>query len=64
MKLLSKREVEILHLLRNSKGVQTGKSLSLLLEVTTRTIRNDMKSLNATISKYGAEIVSHKGKGV
>lgn len=63
MKLLSKREVEILHLLRNSKGVQTGKSLSLLLEVTTRTIRNDMKSLNATISKYGAEIVSHKGKG-
>ncbi|WP_175495331.1 BglG family transcription antiterminator [Gracilibacillus orientalis] len=63
MKLLNKREVEILHLLRNSKGVQTGKSLSLLLEVTTRTIRNDIKKLNETMSKHGAEIVSHKGKG-
>ncbi|UOQ49715.1 BglG family transcription antiterminator [Gracilibacillus caseinilyticus] len=63
MKLLSKREVEILHLLRSSKGVQTGKSLSLLLEVTTRTIRNDIKKMNAILSKHGAEIVSHKGKG-
>ncbi|UOQ83645.1 BglG family transcription antiterminator [Gracilibacillus salinarum] len=63
MKLQSKREVEILHLLHSSKGVQTGKSLSLLLEVTTRTIRNDIKKMNAILSKHGAEIVSHKGKG-
>ncbi|MGN8648144.1 BglG family transcription antiterminator [Gracilibacillus sp. HCP3S3_G5_1] len=63
MTLLSKREVEILHLLQNSKEVQTGKSLSLLLEVTTRTIRNDIKRLNEAMTKHGAEIVSHKGKG-
>ncbi|SEO87543.1 lichenan operon transcriptional antiterminator [Amphibacillus marinus] len=63
MKLLTKREVEILHLLRNSKDLQTGKSLALLLGVTTRTIRNDVKRLNITISKYDAEIVSYRGKG-
>ncbi|WP_017471391.1 BglG family transcription antiterminator [Amphibacillus jilinensis] len=63
MELLTKREVEILHLLRNSKELQTGKSLALLLGVTPRTIRNDVKKLNATISKYGAEIIAYKGKG-
>ncbi|QGH36081.1 PRD domain-containing protein [Gracilibacillus salitolerans] len=63
MKLLNKREVEILHLLHDSKGFQNGKSLALLLEVSTRTIRNDIKKINETIEKNGAKIVSHKGKG-
>ncbi|MBM7541172.1 BglG family transcription antiterminator [Amphibacillus cookii] len=63
MELLARREVEILHLLRNSKTLQTGESLSLLLGVTPRTIRNDVKKLNATISKYGAEIIAYRGKG-
>ncbi|WP_163537462.1 BglG family transcription antiterminator [Gracilibacillus sp. YIM 98692] len=63
MKLLNKREVEILHLLANSKECQTGKSIALLLEVSSRTIRNDMKKLNAALEKHGAMIVSHKGVG-
>ncbi|WP_208586095.1 BglG family transcription antiterminator [Gracilibacillus suaedae] len=63
MELLNKREVEILHLLHNSKGFQNGQSIALLLEVSTRTIRNDIKKLNQIISKYGARVVSHKGKG-
>lgn len=63
MKLLTSREVEILHLLYSSKEVQTGSSLSLLLGVSTRTIRNDVRRLNETLFKYGAEILSYKGKG-
>ncbi|WP_081728069.1 HTH domain-containing protein [Alkalihalobacillus hemicellulosilyticus] len=42
MNLLSKREVEILHLLRNSSRYQTGESIALLLEVSSRTVRNDI----------------------
>jgi lichenan operon transcriptional antiterminator len=63
MNLLNKREVEILHLLMNSKGYQTGKGISVLLDVSSRTIRNDIKKLNTVLSKHGASIISHKGIG-
>lgn len=63
MKLLTKREVEILHLLTNSKGYQTGKSIAVLLGVTSRTVRNDIKKMNVTLQKHGANIVSRKGTG-
>lgn len=63
MRMLTKREVEILYLLRNSKGIQTGKSISIFLGVSTRTIRNDIKELNTVLLKNGANIVSSKGIG-
>ncbi|MCK0470104.1 BglG family transcription antiterminator [Halalkalibacter sp. APA_J-10(15)] len=63
MNLLNKREVEILHLLRNSNGYQTGESIALLLEVSSRTIRNDIKQLNVTLEEHGAIVVSRKRLG-
>lgn len=63
MELLNKREIKILHLLLNSKEMHTGQEIALLLNVSSRTVRNDIKNLNVLLPKYHAEIISHKGKG-
>lgn len=63
MELLNKREIKILHLLSNSKEMHTGQEIALLLNVSSRTVRNDIKNLNVLLPKYRAEIISQKGRG-
>lgn len=63
MNLLNKREIEILRLLSSRKEYQTGESMAVLLGVSSRTIRNDVKSLNKILSHHGAKIISKKGLG-
>ncbi|MFD1415035.1 BglG family transcription antiterminator [Oceanobacillus jeddahense] len=61
--LLNKREIKILHLLSNSKDMHTGQEIALFLNVSSRTVRNDIKNLNTLLPKYHAKIISQKGKG-
>ncbi|WP_152655902.1 BglG family transcription antiterminator [Oceanobacillus sp. CFH 90083] len=63
MELLNKRELKMLHLLSSSKEMHTGQEIALLLNVSSRTVRNDIKNVNVVLPKYHAEIISHKGKG-
>jgi lichenan operon transcriptional antiterminator len=63
MKTLTERERSILFLLRRGKTYQTGKSIAILMGVSPRTIRNDVKALNRVLRNYGAEIVSKRGMG-
>jgi lichenan operon transcriptional antiterminator len=63
MNLLNKREIEILRLLSSKKEYQTGESMAVLLGVSSRTIRNDVKSLNKILLHHGANIISKKGRG-
>jgi lichenan operon transcriptional antiterminator len=63
MNLLNKREIEILRLLSSNKEYQTGESMAVLLGVSSRTIRNDVKSLNNILLHHGAKINSKKGRG-
>lgn len=63
MNLLNKREMEILRLLSSKKEYQTGESIAVLLGVSSRTIRNDVKSLNKILLNHGANITSKKGLG-
>lgn len=63
MNLLNKREIEILRLLSSNKEYQTGESMAVLLGVSSRTIRNDVKSLNKILLQHGANIISKKGRG-
>ncbi|WP_276705397.1 BglG family transcription antiterminator [Caldibacillus debilis] len=63
MKTLTEREKLILSLLKRGKTYQTGNSISLLIGVSPRTIRNDIKTLNRVLKDYGAKIISKRGMG-
>lgn len=63
MKALTKREQDLIALLLNSKEIQSGDSISILLGVTSRTIRNDIKKLDHYLKDFGANIISYRGRG-
>lgn len=55
---LKYRERQILQLLLNKKSV-TGNELSEIFNISSRTIRNDIKNINAFLEKYKIEISSN-----
>lgn len=63
MEVLTKREKEIITLLINSSNAQTGDTISTILHVSTRTVRNDVKKINSILHNHGAKIVSFRSKG-
>jgi len=63
MEALNYREKEIINLLNESNKIQTGVDLSTLLNVSTRTIRTDIKNINHVLKEYDANIISIKSRG-
>ncbi|UQZ75451.1 hypothetical protein C2I17_13395 [Niallia circulans] len=61
--MLPIRQQKILHQLMQSKSPLSSDYLANALDVTTRTIRSDMKALIDTLKDNGAEIVLTRGKG-
>lgn len=62
MEISNKRCIQILSLLLKHERM-TGDSLAVSCGVSSRTIRNDMKDLNAALKNHGACVVSEIGQG-
>lgn len=58
------RQRQLLSLLRAQQRVVTSKELAAQMEVSDRTIRNDVRVLNAVLERYGAKIETTRGKGL
>lgn len=63
MEIANKRSKRILNILMDSPKPLTGQQLAFSIDVTSRTIRNDIKELNSYLEDYGVEIVSKSGEG-
>lgn len=63
MDIYNKRALKILELFMNSKKELNGESIALVVGVTSRTVRNDIREINSFIKKYDAEIISQIGLG-
>lgn len=63
MELLNKRMIQILELFKQNKKVLSGDQIALLIGVSSRTIRNDIKELNVLLKDYGASVLSEAGSG-
>ncbi|MBP3041197.1 transcription antiterminator [Bacillaceae bacterium Marseille-Q3522] len=61
--MLSIRQKKILHLLMQADKAISTEELSHTLEVTSRTIRTDIKSLSENLHNHGAVISLKRGKG-
>ena len=61
--MLSSREIKIIYLLENKKTYISGQEIATLIDISSRTLRNDIKFINEEIVNYGAQIESTKGKG-
>ena len=60
---MNNRQIEIVYIiLEHPKGI-TGSKISKEIEVTTRTIRNDVSSINSVLKKIGCSIHSDKQRG-
>lgn len=57
------RHDKILEILYSSSGILTSEQLCSSVDVSPRTIRNDIKQINKELKSNGAEIISEKGKG-
>lgn len=60
---LTLRQRKLLHLIQSKNNITTGAELARELNVSTRTIRNDIVEINGVISCYNARINSEKSKG-
>ncbi|PAE12336.1 hypothetical protein CHI02_09855 [Niallia circulans] len=56
------RYAKLLHILQNSDGFVTGNDISEQLNISSRTVRNDIKDLNDNYL-IGARIISNKRQG-
>ncbi len=63
-KLLYGRQRQLLALLKTQQKVVTSKVIASLLEVSDRTVRNDVIVLNNVLERYGAKIETTRGKGL
>ncbi|OIJ16635.1 PTS fructose transporter subunit IIA [Anaerobacillus alkalilacustris] len=61
--MLSVRIISIFRELLAAEEPITGDYLANIIQVTSRTIRNDMKELDMLLSKHGSSIKSERGKG-
>lgn len=64
MELLHGRQRQLLALLKAQQQVVTSKDLAVQLEVSDRTVRNDVVVLNQLLERYGAKIDTTRGKGL
>lgn len=62
--VLHGRQKQLLILLRSQPRVVTSQYLANQLEVSDRTVRNDVQALNGILSRYGARIETIRGKGL
>jgi len=62
--LLHGRQRQLLALLKTQQHVVTSKELAAMLEVSDRTVRNDVIVLNNVLERYGAVIETTRGKGL
>ncbi len=62
--LLHGRQRQLLALLKTQQRVVTSKELASLLEVSDRTVRNDVIVLNNVLERHGAKIETTRGKGL
>ncbi|WP_194165550.1 BglG family transcription antiterminator [Oceanobacillus sp. CFH 90083] len=60
---MNTRIQKILKELRLAQGFLTSSDIASLLQVSSKTIRNDVKVLNELLESYGAQVVSSRGKG-
>lgn len=60
---LSLRQKKILYILQNQTSFITGKKIASDLNVTARTIRNDIQELNHFLIPYNTHILSEQSKG-
>ncbi|PLT27543.1 BglG family transcription antiterminator [Peribacillus deserti] len=61
--MLNTRMTAILRELMGAKSCITGEQLAAAIDVTSRTIRNDMKELDSILSYHGGNIRSKRGTG-
>lgn len=61
---LHRRQRQLLSLLRSRHGIVTSSELAAQMELSDRTIRNDVKILNPILEQYGAKIETVRGKGL
>lgn len=61
--MLSLRQQKLLHLLMQEEEALTGADLASVLQVTSRTIRSDVKMLADKLQENGANIVLKRGQG-
>ncbi|MGJ0776379.1 BglG family transcription antiterminator [Faecalicoccus pleomorphus] len=61
--MLNQREIKIIKFLENKNEYVSGKELATFLEISSKTLRNDIHILNRTLITFGATISGIKGKG-
>ena len=61
---LSLRQRKILHILQNQNSYITGKKIAEDLDVSSRTIRNDIQELNHFLTAYNTHILSETELGI
>ena len=61
---LHRRQRKLLALLRVQQKVVTSKELAAQMEVSDRTVRNDIQVLNEVLASCGAKIETIRGKGL
>ncbi|NCB62360.1 MAG: HTH domain-containing protein [Clostridia bacterium] len=62
--LLHGRQRQLLSLLKAQQQVVTSKDIAAQLEVSDRTVRNDVRILNNVLERYGARVETTRGKGL
>lgn len=60
---LSLRQRKLIHYIQHQTGYTTGSMLAAQLNVSTRTIRNDMNEINRILKTYNIEISSKRSQG-
>ncbi|MFV0393037.1 MAG: BglG family transcription antiterminator [Coprobacillaceae bacterium] len=63
MEMKNNRIIQIVKILSRTKKMVTGEKLCQVLNVTSRTLRNDLKQYKSTLNENGIEIISRHGVG-
>ncbi len=63
LKFINQRGIQILELLKKSDRPMTSSQIAVLMEISSRTVRNEIKEINQILEKYGAKIISKNGLG-
>jgi len=61
--MLTLRQQKILQLMMQTERQIYGQELANLFDITSRTVRTDIRELTETLSKHGAQINANRGKG-
>ncbi|HZG15223.1 MAG TPA: BglG family transcription antiterminator [Candidatus Bathyarchaeia archaeon] len=61
--MLTLRQQKILQLMMQTERQISGQELANLYDITSRTVRTDIRELMETLSKHGAQINANRGKG-